>query len=453
MSQTPTDATIAEFAHQASNLGREAADIAGSLDDLGAINQRQGQAFHGLLEDIRGLDASNRSIRDEAREADKLAGVTRNTVETALAETRMLANAVNRVEQGITSVGAALKQVARAADDIGQIAFQTRIVAFNASVEAVRAGEAGKGFGVVADAVKDLAQRVQASSQLITTTVSQLDQRVEALTKEVEAEHGGRHGGAEAAVDAAIAAFRSAFGAVAEKIHHIASHAESNLAACDSVLHAVQAVDKEVVISSATVESARGRAHALLNLSESLIEITAESGVDTEDSEYIEAVTEAAEEIGRLFEDAVDQGEISLNDLFDEHYQAVAGSNPQQHTTRFVHFTDQVLPPIQESMLQLSPQVAFCAAVDRNGFLPTHNLKYSRPQGRNPEWNASNCRNRRIFKDRTGLAAARNEKPFLLQTYRRDMGGGKQVLMKDLSAPIMVKGRHWGGLRLGYQFA
>ena len=54
--------------------------------------------------------------------------------------------------------------------------------------------------------------------------------------------------------------------------------------------------------------------------------------------------------------------------------------------------------------------------------------------------------------DRTGLAAGRNKKPFLLQTYRRDMGGGVFKMMKDLSAPIRVQGRHWGGLRLAYRF-
>ena len=57
--------------------------------------------------------------------------------------------------------------------------------------------------------------------------------------------------------------------------------------------------------------------------------------------------------------------------------------------------------------------------------------------------------NRRIFADRTGLAAARNQKPFLLQTYRRDMGGGAFLVMQDLSAPIRLKGRHWGGFRFG----
>ena len=446
------DATLAEFAHQAGGLGREAADIAGALDDLGAVNSRQEAAFSSLFEDLRGMVSSNQSIHHEALEAEKLAGETRSSVESALSDTRMLASAVARVELGIASVGGALKQVARAAEDIGQIAFQTRIVAFNASVEAIRAGDAGKGFGVVAEAVKDLAQRVQSSSQLITTTVAQLDQRVEALAKEVEAEHGGRQGGAEAAVDAAIAAFRSAFGAVADKIHHISTQANGNLATCGNVLNDVKILDKDVKTASDTLEASRNRAHALLGLSENLIEITTRCGVETDDSAYIDAVVQAAEEIGQLFDDAVDEGQISLADLFDDHYQLIAGSNPEQHSTRYLRFVDQVLPPTQEAMLQFSPSVVFCAAVDRNGYLPTHNSKFSKPQGRNPEWNAANCRNRRIFDDRTGLAAGRNEKPFLLQTYRRDMGGGKHVLMKDLSAPIFVKGRHWGGLRMAYLF-
>jgi methyl-accepting chemotaxis protein len=89
--------------------------------------------------------------------------------------------------------------------------------------------------------------------------------------------------------------------------------------------------------------------------------------------------------------------------------------------------------------------------VDRNGYLPTHNLKFSQPQGDDPDWNAAHCRNRRIFNDRVGLRAGQNTKPVLLQTYRRDMGAGRFVMMKDLSAPIHIQGRHWGGLRLAYR--
>ena len=117
--------------------------------------------------------------------------------------------------------------------------------------------------------------------------------------------------------------------------------------------------------------------------------------------------------------------------------------------TKFVTLADVKLPPIQEDVLSADPRITFCVAVDRNGYLPTHNLIYSKPQGPDPVWNAANCRNRRVFNDRTGLSAGRNKRPFLLQTYRRDMGGGTFVLMKDVSAPISVNGRHWAACGSG----
>ncbi len=177
----------------------------------------------------------------------------------------------------------------------------------------------------------------------------------------------------------------------------------------------------------------------------------AESGIETPDNPIVEISRRVAAEVGALFERAVAAGDISMADLFDEKYIPVRGSNPQQVTTRFTAFTDRVLPAIQEPVLKENGRIVFCAAVDRNGYLPTHNKVYSKPQGSDSVWNAANCRNRRIFSDRTGLAAGRNTRSFLLQTYRRDMGNGNFVLMKDVSAPIMVKGKHWGGVRIGFK--
>ncbi|MFD2206117.1 methyl-accepting chemotaxis protein [Kiloniella antarctica] len=169
------------------------------------------------------------------------------------------------------------------------------------------------------------------------------------------------------------------------------------------------------------------------------------------DQPFIAKGIKSANRIGSRFSQAIDTGEISLDDLFDVEYQSVEGSNPQQHLTRYLAFTDKALPEIQEPVLDFDDRVGFCAAVDVNGFLPTHNLKYNNSQkADDPVWNAGNCRNRRIFTDRTGASAGANTENYLLQSYLRDMGGGNFVLMKDLSTPIMVKGRQWGNLRLGY---
>jgi len=203
--------------------------------------------------------------------------------------------------------------------------------------------------------------------------------------------------------------------------------------------------------SSDTLQQARDRLTHLLGVSETVIGLIAETGVETSDTRYLKAVVDTAATITEIFEKAVAAGEIGLDDLFDEKYTPIPGSNPQQMMTRFVAFTDRVLPTLQESVLGLDARVVFCAAIDRNGFLPTHNRKFSQPQGSDVAWNTANCRNRRMFNDRVGLASGRSTKPFLLQTYRRDMGGGVFALMKDASAPIVIRGRHWGGFRMGYK--
>jgi len=174
-------------------------------------------------------------------------------------------------------------------------------------------------------------------------------------------------------------------------------------------------------------------------------------GHEAADQPYIRKVKETAEEISRVFSKAVDQGEITLEEFFDTDYQLIEGTDPQQFMTRFVSITDKYLPDIIEPVMTFDERVGFCAPVNMDGFLPTHNKVYSEPQGDDPVWNNANCRNRRMFTDRTSQSAARSEEDYLLQTYLRDMGGGKIVIMKDVSAPVYIKGKHWGGLRLGYK--
>jgi methyl-accepting chemotaxis protein len=112
---------------------------------------------------------------------------------------------------------------------------------------------------------------------------------------------------------------------------------------------------------------------------------------------------------------------------------------------------DRLLPPIQEPVLSVDRRIQFCAAVAASGYLPTHNARFSEPQRPGQrEWNMAHARNRRVFDDRAGLSAARNARPFLLQTYLRDMGGGNVLRLKEVDTPIMVGGRRWGNLRLAY---
>jgi methyl-accepting chemotaxis protein len=174
--------------------------------------------------------------------------------------------------------------------------------------------------------------------------------------------------------------------------------------------------------------------------------------IEAEIAPQIELSQTAAKRIGQLFEQAVADRRIMEEDLYDVDYQPISGTNPQQYTARHLAKLEQWLTPLQEAWKSSDPRIVFCCTVDRNGYLPVHNTIYSRPQRPDdPIWNAANSRNRRIFDDRAGLTCARSTQPIYIHAYKRDMGGGKTVVLKEFVAPIFVGGRHWGGFRCAYE--
>ncbi|APG15435.1 methyl-accepting chemotaxis protein [Bradyrhizobium elkanii] len=174
--------------------------------------------------------------------------------------------------------------------------------------------------------------------------------------------------------------------------------------------------------------------------------------IHEENTEFVTRAMEAGTALTRIFEQAVARGEVRSDDLFDTDYAEIAGTNPQQYRTKYLDWADRTLPPFQEAFLAKEPRMAFCAMVDRNGFLPVHNKIYSHPQRPgDTAWNTANSRNRRIFNDPAGLAAARNLRSYLVQSYARDMGNGNTVMMREIDVPIRVQGRHWGGFRTAYK--
>jgi methyl-accepting chemotaxis protein len=177
------------------------------------------------------------------------------------------------------------------------------------------------------------------------------------------------------------------------------------------------------------------------------------ASIRAENQEFVDRAVAAAADVSRAFEEAVSSGRLTREALFDTEYTPIEGTNPPQFRSRALDVLDAILPPIQEALLVSDNRMVFCAAVDRNGYLPVHNRIYSKPQRPGEvAWNTANSRNRRIFDDRAGLCAARNVRPTLIQSYPRDMGDGVVVMMREIDAPLRVFGRHWGGFRTAYKF-
>jgi len=174
--------------------------------------------------------------------------------------------------------------------------------------------------------------------------------------------------------------------------------------------------------------------------------------VQDDNTEAVTRAMEAGAALKKIFENGLDSGAISIEDMFDTNYVEIAGTNPVQYRTKILDWADRALPPFQEAFLARDKRMAFCAVIDTNGYLPVHNKIYSHPQRPGDvTWNTANSRNRRIFNDAAGLAAGRNQRAYLVQSYARDMGNGNTVMMREIDVPIRVKGRHWGGFRTAYR--
>jgi HAMP domain-containing protein len=154
-----------------------------------------------------------------------------------------------------------------------------------------------------------------------------------------------------------------------------------------------------------------------------------------------------AQTYGSTLDQAIDSGAISINDVFDRNYQEIRGfdwaGKPKYHT-KYDFFTDQAVLVFQDKFLD-TEDVLFAVGADTNGYVPTHNTKFQKPMTGDATADSVGNRTKRIFNDKVGLTAALNMEPGLRQVYVRDTG----ETMWDVSAPIFVKGKHWGGFRLG----
>lgn len=164
----------------------------------------------------------------------------------------------------------------------------------------------------------------------------------------------------------------------------------------------------------------------------------------------IERVQAFAAEIVTQVEADLAAGRLSADTLFETTYTPVPGTDPVQLTTPWLARFEAFMPALIERYMAMDPRLAFAAAVDRNAYLPVHIKAVSQPQRPGDRlWNQANSRNRRIFDDRAGLLAARLTQPFLVQSYHRNLGS-TLIPMKEIDAPLVINGRHWGGVRMAY---
>ncbi|MCI4663345.1 MAG: methyl-accepting chemotaxis protein [Neomegalonema sp.] len=398
--------------------------------DLTSRSRNQLTAFETVQAEFKDICSGLDKVNSGAE-------TSRAAIETTVVAAEAGRERISEAVTAISRVASSSKEIGDVVELIASISQQSQLLSVNASVEAARAGEAGLGFGIVASEMGSLAARTNDAAKKI-------DNIAKGAARDV-AEGAKLVSSAVEAIDRIETGAASAASASANILTATAEETD-RLGRCQDTIAGKQ---RDVAANLELAETARLLADELANNAEALHNLSSRFILD--DPKMTDAVKRCADQASQALEAAVDRGEISMEDLFSHEYQRIKGSNPAQYLTPYVPITDRYVSPIIETVFDLGPGIAFGAVMNDDGFLPTHSQKFSKPQGGDPVWNTSNCRNRRFFNDRVGLACGQSRGGHLLQVYRRDMGGGVYVTMKDISAPITVKGKHWGGFRIGYR--
>jgi len=447
--------TISLFYTQACQIGTSVCELAAGADQTLQMTQDQKDQSIAVAIASEEMAATINEVAGNTHRAAEISSEVDNAATSGMAVVEETWNCMHQISESVTGTLEAIKALESSSSHIGDmvvliedIADQTNLLALNASIEAARAGEAGKGFAVVASEVKNLAEKTTQSTREIKKVVASIQKESQKaaglITEEAQLVQIGLSKSEEARQQ--LEAIQHHAADSSAMIVQIATASEEQSATTVEITEKIHSVSEAATVTYSTMKLTADAFNNFSAVVENIYGTVGKFSVGNYHDTVKRYIRTLENDVQSVISNAIASRVLTMDALFDRNYQTLPNITPQKFTTKFDQFFDRNISPSQEKIISQDTKVLFAICVDNNGYVPCHNLRYSKPLTGDPEVDKNNNRTKRIFNDRTGLRAAQNKESFLLQTYRRDTG----EILNDMSLPLIFNGRHWGAIRVGY---
>ena len=447
---------IGEVRKMSVSIAREAVLMRKGVGETSSRATRQGElteavftASNEATEAINEVSSSTERISHSTEVNLGNAKVSLREMLDVVVKVQSVSEKLARFNDTVASLSQRSDSIRTMAALIRDIADQTNLLALNAAIEAARAGEMGRGFAVVADEVRKLAERVNVATLEITQSVTGMISLVQDTQTENEVINLDISQTRQV-VERSSDQFRQMVGdfeSTSDQLIQIATAMEQLTATNAQVhenMHLVHTLSAEVAQNMASSEKS---SEGLSKATESVQELVSSFKIGRGAFDFnVDVVRKFRDEVQQKLESMRQRGV----DVMDRNYRPLPQkTTPPKFSVAYEEDYVRECQGLLESALANMKGGVYAVAVDINGYLTAHNLKFSQPLTGDPQKDLIGNRTRRKFEAPTELRSARNTAPLLLQTYLRDTG----ELMCDIALPIYVGGVHWGNVRAGCQTA